>query len=205
MKNLTEPPVPCSPSIVTILDKTPFEYKNEYARQRKIIKEFDENKLFSKPQKDDKLSKLFYRKSKLKEYRKTVFLNWDPIDFLDNSRIQATNYDLNDLNIEVFYKNRPLKDIDTELAFVTSVSLKEALQHVIDIAYIKQQILQYHELFDSSSVAVSVERVNTFIQEINQNSLVQHRHSLMDLVMSFSGIHPRLPDLFYSYELEVLR
>jgi len=203
MKNLTEPPIPYSPKVVTSTGIMQFTYKDEYARQQVIIRNFEENRQLTRRQKDDKLSKLFSNKRLLRHHIKTSFPAWGPIDFLDNSSIQVVYRDLNSLYIEIFYKNQSLVDFDTMLDVYTIAMLQKALLHVLEITDTNQALRCNGSIYSYIN-AVTIQRVNAVIEEMNRSSLAQHRHSLMDLIMSFAGIHPRLPDLFYPYELEVL-
>lgn len=46
---------------------------------------------------------------------------------------------------------------------------------------------------------------DAIVRETDQVIRREHGYGLIDLVLSFAGIHPRKPDLFYSHELVVLK
>jgi hypothetical protein len=109
------------------------------------------------------------------------------------------------VSLEVFYNGEALIDtlVDTNVEWLYTVfrCTQRACQHTLSITNVEEIIFKNYKLdFDTSKLGI--DRLNACVQDINRNLLLSHRHGLMDLIMSFSGLHPRLPDLFYPEELK---
>lgn len=200
-----EQPVPCKPPVadynVLLSDMSIIRYECVYKNQLNAFAEFERSSGLNKIKRDDILVELFRSRRSHRNRLKIVFPDLDIDLFLDNAEIKI-QYDMDGFVFPVMvaidaHKNPTPADWN----FIINEFLQKPLEHVFKLTGLLDR-LNFTIKRDN---ILALHCYDVIVRETDQVIRREHGYGLMDLVLSFAGIHPRKPDLFYQHELVVLK